>query len=71
MGMHKYSLQPTTELKTPLQIHSKKNLCETVPFSVSLQACNPQFLMSAKADSKKNVSFECSEMVGSLPGKGL
>ena len=31
----------------------------------------PEFLTSANADSKKNVSFEYSEIVGSLPEKDL
>ena len=48
-----------------------KNLCETVPFSLSLQPCSPVFLTSATTDSKKNVSFEYSEIVGSLPEKSL
>ena len=33
-------------------------------------AWNPQLLTSTKTNSKKNVSFECSEIIGSLPGKG-
>ena len=31
--------------------------CETDPFSLTLQPCNPDFLTSASADFKKNVSF--------------
>ena len=84
--MHKYSLQTTIELKTPLQIlfwkcserkdcskslKFQKTLGKTIPFPLKLQACNAQFLTLPKTDSKKNVSFECSEIVGSLPGKGL
>ena len=49
----------------------KKNLCKTVPFSLTLQPSCPLFLTSANTDSKENVSFKCSEIVGSLPEKGL
>ena len=49
----------------------QKNLCESVPFYLTLQPCSPEFLTSANAGSKKNVSFEYSEIVGSLPEKGL
>ena len=45
----------------------QKNLCRTVPFSLTLQSCSPEFLTSAKTDCKTNVSFECFEIVGSLP----
>ena len=48
-----------------------KNLSKTVPFSLTLQSCSPEFLTSANTDSKKNVFFEYSEIVGSLPKKGL
>ena len=51
--------------------NSKKNLCKTVPFRLTLKVCSPQFLPSAKTDSKKNVSFEYSQIVRGLPGKGL
>ena len=83
--MHKHGLQYTTELKIPLQIlfwkssekdaskvrKFQKNLCKTVPFPLTLQTCNPQPIKSAKTNSKKNASFECSEIPRSLPGKGL
>ena len=49
----------------------QKNLCESVPFTLTLQSCSPEFLTSANADSMKNVSFEYSETVGSLPEKGV
>ena len=49
----------------------QKNLCKSVPFSLMLHPCSPEFLTSANADSKKNVSFEYSEIVGSLSEKGL
>ena len=51
--------------------NSKKIFAKLFLFPLTLQACNPQFLTSAKTDSKKNVFFECSEIVGSLPGKDL
>ena len=38
---------------------------------LTLQPCNPKFLTSANAVSKKKISFECSEIVRSLPEKGL
>ena len=47
-----------------------QNLCETVPFSLTLQPCSPEYLTLVKTDSKKNVSFECFEVVGSLQEKG-
>ena len=33
--------------------------------------CSPEFLTSGNTDSKKNVSFEYSEIAGSLPEKIL
>ena len=38
---------------------------------LTLQPCSAEFLTSANVCSKKNVSFEYSEMVGSLPDIGL
>ena len=79
-------IQSTAYCGTALQIHSesgqkgedakkcqkfKKNLCETVPFSLTLQPCSPELLTSVSKDSKKNVSFEYYEIAGSLPEKGL
>ena len=76
----------STAYRTALQMHSEnaqnikgvlkfrnfqKNLCERVPFSLTLQPCSLEFLTSANADSKKNVSFQYFEIVGSLPEKGL
>ena len=49
----------------------QKNLYESVPFSLTLQPWIPEFLTSANSDSKKNISFEYSEIVGSLLEKGL
>ena len=49
----------------------KGHLSETAPFSLTQQPCNPEFLSSANADCKKKISFECSDIVGSLPEKGL
>ena len=87
MQLHECSLECTTGLKTSIQILfwkcserkgyskmskiKKKNICKTVTFSLTLQCCSPEFPPSAKRDSKKNDSFECSDIVGSLPGKGL
>ena len=77
MQMHKYSLQPTTELKTVLQIIfwkcSERKGCaksSKIPHFLTLQACIPQFPTSAKTGSNKNASFEFSEIVGRLPAKG-
>ena len=39
--------------------------------ALTLQACSPVFPVSAKADSKEYVSFECSDKVGRLPEKSL
>ena len=81
--LHEYSLQPTTGLhyRYILRMLRKKGwskiskipktLSESVPFSLTLQPWIPEFLTSANADSKKNISFEYSEIVGSLPEKGL
>ena len=52
----------------------QKILCEPVPFFLALltlQPWNPEFLTSANAVSKKNISIEYSEIVRSLPEKGL
>ena len=49
--LHDYSLQPTTEPKTLLQItflEVLRNHCKTVPFSLRLQTCRPEFLTSTK-----------------------
>ena len=79
-------IQSTAYYQTALQIHSgsaqkgkdvlkfekfKKKLCETVSLSLMIKPCSPEFLTSANTDSKKNVSFEYSEIAGSLPEKGL
>ena len=78
--------QYTAYYGTALQIHSgsarkrkyvlkfrkfQKKLCETVPFYLTLQPCSPEFLTSANTDSKKKFFFEYSEIVESLPEKGL
>ena len=82
--MHKYSLQPTVEIKISPQINfgkcserkgcSKsleisKHLCKFVSFFFNLGL---QFTIFdvRKNKLKKNVSFECSEIARSLPGKG-
>ena len=49
----------------------QNDICETVSFSLTLQGCSPEFLTSANTHSKKNVSFEYSKIVGSLPEKSL
>ena len=49
----------------------QKHLCKTVPFFPNATVLSPEFLTSANTDSKKNVSFDCSELVVSLPEKGL
>ena len=52
----------------------QKILCKTAPFFLTLltlQPCNPKFLTSTNAVSKKNFSFEYSELVRSLPEKSL
>ena len=36
----------------------QESFCRTVPFSLTLQACIPEFLNSAQTDFKTNVSFE-------------
>ena len=79
-------IKSTAYYRTALQMHSgsaqkgkyilkfwkfQKHLCKTVPFFLTLQPCSPEFLNSAITGSKKNVSFEYSEIVGSLPEKGL
>ena len=66
--LHEYSPQPTTGLKTVSQIHSgsaqkgknilklrkfQNNLCDTVPFSLTLLPCSPETLASANTDFKK------------------
>ena len=48
-----------------------KYICETVSFSLRLQPWNPEFLTSLNTGPKKNVSFECSEIVKSLPEEVL
>ena len=83
--MHKYNLQPTIELKTPPQVNfgkcsERKDLLKVRKLKY-LQIClffssllSLQFTIydvrRNRTDSKKNVSFECSEIVRSLPGKG-
>ena len=65
-----YILQPTAELKTPLQIlflkRSERKECSKISkipekylqnCSFSLAVCSPEFLTSGKKDPKKNVSF--------------
>ena len=50
--------------------NSKKNFCKTVSFSQMLKAQSLKFLtLLIQPGSKKNVSCECSEIVGNLLGK--
>ena len=78
-----YSLQPTTGIKVPPQILLwksskkqrcskiskilKKNICKTIPFSLTSQPFSPEFPTSKKTYLKKNVSCSCSEILGKLP----
>ena len=65
-------LQATTGLKIPLQIlEVQKNLYKNVLFPLTLQACNPICLTSAKTVCKENALVEFSDVVGSLQEKGL
>ena len=52
-------------------MQTTQNLCETVPFSLTVLTCSSEYLTSVNTDSKKNVSFDCFEIVGSLQEKGL
>ena len=79
-------IESTASYRTPLQIHSEStqkgnnvlksrkfqnNLCESVSFSLTLEPCSPEILTSNNGDYKKNVCFEYSEIVATLPEKGL
>ena len=82
-----YSLQPTIGIKNPLQIllckcSEKIETCkvskiwkeplENCPFISNISGMRPRIFDSTKKIlSKKNVSCECSEIVGNLLGKGL
>lgn len=50
--------------------NSEKTLCKIMPFYLTLQAWSSEFSISTEGDSEKHYSFECSEIVGNLPGKG-
>ena len=78
MRLHENSLQPTADLKTPLQTFFLKNserkefskiskipkkYLQKSSFLLTLQACNPEPLTSVKKDPKKNVFFEWSKIV--------
>ena len=39
---------------------SKRSLCKTTPFSLPLQACSSEFLVSTKSNLEKNVSCDSS-----------
>ena len=82
MQLMEYILQPTAKLKTPLQLlflkRSKRKECSKISkipekylqncsFFLTLQVCSPEFLTSGKKDPKKNISFQCPEIVGVLP----
>ena len=40
-----------------------KKTLQNSSYSLTLQTCNPELLTSVKKDPKKNISFECSEIV--------
>ena len=87
MKLNDCSLKPTTGLKAPPQILFRKcsdrkrcskilkvpyYLNNTVPFSLTLQACCPEFLTSSKTDSTKKMdSYQRSDIVGNLSEKDL
>ena len=66
-------------VKSTLQIHfwkwsrrkrcSKRTLCIAAPFSLILKVCSPEIPTSTKTGSKKNVSWERSEILQKLPWK--
>ena len=75
--MHDYSIQSTTGLKTPLEIffcnysqgkrYSKiskipSEVLQNSLFFPSVIGSSPEFLNSAKTNSKKSVFYECSKM---------
>ena len=65
-------------IKTTLQIHfwkwsqrkrcSKRTICTAAPFSLMLKVCSPEIPTSTKTGSKKNVSWERSEIPRKYPG---
>ena len=75
--MHDYSIQSTTGLKTPLEIffcnysqrkrYSKiskipSEVLQNSLFFPSVIGSSPEFLNSAKTNSKKSVFYECSKI---------
>ena len=44
---------------------------KNVPFPVTLETLSPELSTSKNKNLKKNISCECSKMVGNLPRKGL
>ena len=74
-------IQSTAYCRTVLQIHSTsaqkgKNVLKFqkiayYPFFTNATALQSRISASANTGSKKNVSFECSGIVGSLPQKSL
>ena len=48
-----------------------KNSLRNCSFFSNATPCSPEVLTSASTDSNKTVSFECFEIVRSLPEKGL
>ena len=70
--------KPIKRLQQHAQKASERKQCSKIskirqkslrkcPFSLTLQLCSEEFLTSANTHSKKNNSFECSEIVGDLP----
>ena len=78
-------IQPTAFYRTELQIYSRRaqkgkdvlkfqnfqKIFETVPPSLTLQPYSRYFLTSVNRESKKNVSFEYSEIVGSATERNI
>ena len=69
-----YSLLPDCNTDTFLKFSEMKRcskISKTVSFSLTLQPWSPEFVTLSTTDSRENVSFEYSEIAGSLAKKGL
>ena len=78
-------LQSTTRLTTLVQtffgspekgqgvlnVQKFQKIFAKCPFFLTLQVCGLEFQVSTRPDSKKNVSCDCFQIVGNLPGKKL
>ena len=85
MQLIEYILQPTAKLKTPLQIlflkRSERKESSKISkilkvfakwiYHTNFVGLQPRISDLSKKDPKKNVSLQCSEIVGILPQKGL